>query len=130
LALERNRRLTSLPSAIGDLDNLSYLYVSHNDLTSLPATIGNLSSLPYLSVSDNALTSLPATVGNLGSLQALYANNNQLSGNIQPWASGLKVTGNLHYLGLSGNQCLDVGADTALANWLDNVSYGWRDGCP
>jgi internalin A len=71
--------LTSVPVEIGQLNNLSKLYLNANQLKSLPAEIGQLYNLDELDVHSNPLTSLPAEIGQLNNLRKLYLNSNQLT---------------------------------------------------
>ena len=63
--------LTSLPSEIGQLQNLTALYLWENNLTSLPPEIGQLQNLISLWLSGNDLTSLPPEIGQLQNLTEL-----------------------------------------------------------
>ncbi|XP_061446833.1 leucine-rich repeat and calponin homology domain-containing protein 4 isoform X2 [Rhineura floridana] len=93
--------LRSIPSAIANLQALTYLNVSRNQLTSLPPClcllplkvlvasnnklaslpddIGSLRSLRQLDVSSNDLQSLPASMGGLESLRDLNIRRNQIA---------------------------------------------------
>ena len=74
-----NNQLTSLPTEIGMLPNLKYLYCNNNQLTSLPTEIGMLSNLHDLYCYNNQLTSLPTEIGMLSKLVHLNCNNNLLT---------------------------------------------------
>ncbi|WRT64563.1 uncharacterized protein IL334_001495 [Kwoniella shivajii] len=54
--------LTSLPSALFEISNLTVLSLRGNKLTSLPAAIGELRHLKELNVGLNHLTELPSTI--------------------------------------------------------------------
>ena len=71
--------ITSLPAEIGNLTNLTSLWLSTNELTSLPAEIGNLANLIDLVLDYNSLTSLPAEIGSLTNLTTLWLTFNQLT---------------------------------------------------
>ena len=73
-----------LPSELGNLDSLDWLYLSNNNLTgSVPSELGNLSKLTLLGLNYNNLSgSIPRELGNLSRLQDLYLNDNNLSGSI------------------------------------------------
>jgi len=80
--------LTSLPSEIGNLINLTELNLSRNKLTSLPNEIGNLINLQKLYLSggivgwgryDNQLISLPPEIGKLINLKELDLSSNQFT---------------------------------------------------
>ena len=72
-------RVTRLPEWLGNLTNLTTLYVGDNNLTSLPESLGNLTNLTALGVSSNQLTSLPEWLGNLTNLTRLDVYDNPLS---------------------------------------------------
>jgi len=54
--------MTSLPSEIGNLINLTKLRVSFNQLTSLPVKISNLINLTTLGLNDNPIRILPDSI--------------------------------------------------------------------
>ncbi|WVQ80222.1 hypothetical protein IAT38_002327 [Cryptococcus sp. DSM 104549] len=54
--------LTSIPSALFEVTNLTVLSLRNNGLTSLPAAIGHLVNLKSLNVAINKLTELPSTI--------------------------------------------------------------------
>lgn len=102
LGLESNRRLRTLPSAIGELERLddlnlntmpllqsipeklgdlrvlTILRLANCSLENLPPGIDGLRSLVQLYLYGNKLTSLPDTLGNLSTLQTLDVGNNRL----------------------------------------------------
>ena len=73
-----------IPAEIGNLKNLTYLFLSDNDLSGrIPAEFGNLPKLWNLSLAENNLSGqIPAEIGNLTNLQGLYLLSNNLSGMI------------------------------------------------
>lgn len=76
----QNKGLTSLPSEIGKLTNLTTFDVSHNNLTgALPAEIGKFTKLETLDASDNNLTGIPAEIGKLTKLQTVDFSNNGIT---------------------------------------------------
>ena len=91
--------LTNLPSSIGDLKKLEYIYLDNNNLTSLPSSIGNLKKLEHISLKKNSLESLPSSIGNLKKLQFLMLNNN----NLTKLPSSIGNLTNLIELNLKGN---------------------------
>ena len=84
IKLDYNNLNGSIPSQIGDLENLTRLILDHNLLSdSIPPEIGNLSNLVYLRLNSNDLTGhIPPEIGNLTNLGQLYLGDNNLEGNI------------------------------------------------
>ena len=74
-----SNQLDSLPESIGQLANLTLLYLDENKLTSLPESIGNLTNLTWLNLRRNQLTRLPESIGNLKNLIWLNLRENKLS---------------------------------------------------
>ena len=70
--------LTELPESFTSLSNLANLYISNNWLTSLPENFGNLTSLIILDLGYNKLASIPGSLGDLENLEYLFLFNNQL----------------------------------------------------
>ena len=77
LYLEKHDIIT-IPSNFTQLSSLTSLKFSNNWLTSLPENFGNLTSLIILDLGYNQLGSIPESIGNLGSLEYLFLFNNQL----------------------------------------------------
>ena len=71
-------KLTKLPIGIGNLVNLTDIYLQFNSLSELPAEIGNLRELMVLKLGGNNLSFLPKEIGNLKKLEILTIWNNQL----------------------------------------------------
>ena len=92
--------LTTLPGEIGQLGNLTTLYLDGNQLTTLPGEIGQLGNLTTLDLRGNKLTTLPGEIGQLGNLRKLDLRYNQLT--TLPGEIG--QLGNLTWLDLSYNQ--------------------------
>ncbi|MEI6184153.1 MAG: T9SS type A sorting domain-containing protein [Bacteroidota bacterium] len=120
LYLNMNKLVGSIPLTLGNLSNLYSLDLSSNRLTdSIPSSLGNLNSLSSLELSDNLLTgSIPTSFGKLTSLNNLSINRNKLSDSISSSlgnASNLKTIG-LSYNQLSGNIPSSFGNLTNLTN--------------
>ena len=92
----------AIPSSLGNLTNLTSLYLSHNNLTGqIPGSLGQLLSLSVLDLSRNSLEGLiPLPSMSLGNLSILDMSSNNLSGSIAPDIGTLVK---LQYLNLSSN---------------------------
>lgn len=123
--LSGNNLVGTIPPAIGDLSELTFLTFSNNELTgNIPNEVGELSLLKQLYLGDNALTgSIPPVIGNLTQLESLGLPSNQLQGNIP---SELGSLPKLTYLsiernGLSGEIPSEIWDLTELTTlWIDN----------
>ncbi|NXF11509.1 LRC40 protein, partial [Smithornis capensis] len=102
-----DNQLTSLPSALGQLENLQKLDVSHNQVRSLPEELLRLPRLRSLLLQHNQLSHLPQGLGQLLSLEELDVSNNQLT-DIPP---SLALLVNLVRLNLAWNQLQELPAD-------------------
>ncbi|HSP17766.1 MAG TPA: fibronectin type III domain-containing protein [Thermoanaerobaculia bacterium] len=103
LELGSNGLTGSVPVAIGDLGNLTDLYLQDNSLTgSIPDSIGNLTKLRLLELEQNGFSgTIPPALGRLSSLTDLFLYDNRLGGSIPPELGSLAQ---LQRLGLSTNQ--------------------------
>ncbi|WP_203337289.1 hypothetical protein [Nocardioides limicola] len=131
LYLDGNGLTGSLPAQIADLPHLMLLQASGNALTTVPAEIGELAQLVWLHLYWNDLTELPDEVGDLANLKELILAGNQLTGDISGWAEPLSVIDAVDWLVLADgpgfNDCLTVGEDTDLQDWLDGHDEGWDE---
>ncbi|OMP05203.1 hypothetical protein CCACVL1_02007 [Corchorus capsularis] len=91
-----------IPLSIGNMTNLTSLYLSNNRLTGqIPATLGQLLSLSVLDLSSNSLAgSIPSSFGSLRNLTSLDISSNNLTG---PIPLGIGVLSKLQSLNLSSN---------------------------
>ncbi|MDE5107224.1 MAG: leucine-rich repeat domain-containing protein, partial [Trichodesmium sp. St17_bin3_1_1] len=99
-----NNQLTGeIPSELGNLSKLQYLYLYNNQLTGeIPRGLVKLSNLKNLYLYNNKLTGeIPGELINLSSLDHLYLNNNKLTGEIPEELGGLY---NLDHLYLNNNK--------------------------
>ena len=103
LNLLSNRLTGVIPSQLGSLASLQYLWLYQNQLTgNIPPELGSLASLQYLWLFENQLTGgIPPELGSLASLEDLRLFENQLTGSIPPELGSLA---NLQHLYLYQNQ--------------------------
>jgi hypothetical protein len=98
-----NQLSGSIPESLGNLSNLSQLFMKSNKLNgSIPESLGNLSKLKLLELEENQLSgSIPESLGNLSNLVELALEENQLNGSIPESLGNLS---NLEWLLLNDNQ--------------------------
>jgi len=116
LWLAWNQLTGTIPAELGDLTNLENLRLTSNQLTgTIPAELGNLTNLQYLDLESNQLTgTIPAELGNLTNLPYLFLGSNQLSGTIPAELGNLT---NLIILRLDNNQLTGT-----IPAWLVNLT--------
>jgi len=93
----------SLPSELGDLEELTYMRLNNNSLTgSIPTTIGNLTKLKSLYLSYNQLSGqIPFEMIGMVSLRNLQLNDNKFTGELPETLGGLPL---LTELSVKNNQ--------------------------
>jgi len=69
-------KLTTLPSWIMELFNVTNLYMYGNLIKQLPTELGEMSQLTVLDLSANKLEQVPICIGNLSNLKSLLLNDN------------------------------------------------------
>ncbi len=75
----KNKGLTTLPSQIGQLTALEYLFLDSNAITSVPAQIGSCTKLQNLSLSNNKIATVPSEIGNCVALASCDLSHNSLT---------------------------------------------------
>ena len=110
----------TIPTDLGRLDGLEYLWLGYNQLTGeIPAALGGLASLKSLLFNRNRLTgAVPRELGGLSRLESLWLNENQLSGEIP---ASLGDLNNLRQLLLAGNRL--SGAIPSVLGDLSNLEH-------
>jgi hypothetical protein len=84
--LYSNELSGTIPSELGNLANLEYLYLGWNQLSgSIPAELSDLINLEYLNLYYNQLSGgIPSELGNLANLRTLELGQNRLRRNLIP----------------------------------------------
>ena len=84
IVLLSNKLSGTIPSELGQLSNLEYVFLGNNQLSgTIPSELGQLSNLAGLSLGNNHLTgSIPSELGQLSKLEILYLYSNHLTGTI------------------------------------------------
>ncbi|XP_071952369.1 leucine-rich repeat-containing protein 40-like [Antedon mediterranea] len=96
--------LTSLPGALGDLEQLQRFNASHNQLTCIPDSLWRVTSLTVLNLQHNQLTELPGGIGELRYLEELNLSNNKL----QVISTSIGGLSRLRILNLSENKLTSI----------------------
>jgi Leucine-rich repeat (LRR) protein len=116
ISLSDNNLSGAIPSEIGNLVKLEWLYLGSNKLIQIPPEIGNLVKLTRLGLDENQLTQIPPEIGNLGNLAHLFFEGNQLT-QIPPEIGNLVK---LEWLYLGSNKLTQIPPE--FGNLL-NLSY-------
>ncbi len=74
-----NKKLTRIPSSIGQLTALEVLNINSNNLESLPATLGNINYLTTITAANNNLNTVPSELGQLTNLTLLSLTQNPIT---------------------------------------------------
>ena len=120
LSLQDNQLTGEIPPEIGNLTNLTDLYLQGNQLNGISPEIGNLTNLSKLYLYSNQLTGeIPPEIGDLTNLTGLLLYDNQLTGEIPPEIGNLT---NLEVLYLSDNQ-LTGEIPESICNLVDNNCF-------
>jgi len=118
--ISENQLIGTLPSNLGDLKNLTRLFLDHNQISgNIPPNLGKLSNLEQLFLDSNYLDgNIPAEIGNLNNLVYLVIDDNNLDGTIPKELSNLR---NLYMLHLNDNQL-----SGSIPIEFENLSQLWR----
>eukprot|EP00980_Cylindrotheca_fusiformis_P009151 scaffold1992_cov113-Cylindrotheca_fusiformis.AAC.16 len=144
LDLESNFLTGSMPTHIGQMDTLTYLYIRRNELKgdlsflesgtmtiamwldgneftgTIPAQIGQLGNLASLSMSKNKLIgSIPNEMGNAMKLRRVWLNDNDLTGTIP---NSLSQLSKLEVFEVHNNK-LDGSMPTGICDRFESVTY-------
>lgn len=127
LTLRSNYISGTIPPEIGNLSEISLLYLDNNLFTGpLPSTLGQLSNLFVLSIAQNKFSGeIPPSIGNLNQLTELYLQENQLSGTIPTSLAGCQklVALNLSRNGLNGSISGQMFSKLNQLSWLLDLSH-------
>ncbi len=118
--LHNNNLIGSVPSEIGNLSSLYYLFLNDNKLTSIPMEIGGLSELTKLYIGSNLLSNIPSEICNLNKLVELSICKNQLT-NIPNEIGDLSA---LKYFDLSVNQLTSIPVGIGKLSALTDLYLG------
>uniref|UniRef100_A0A7S2XRA3 RapA2 cadherin-like domain-containing protein n=1 Tax=Attheya septentrionalis TaxID=420275 RepID=A0A7S2XRA3_9STRA len=119
IEMERNNVVGTIPSEMGNLDQLRFLYLERGGLSgSIPNELGNITTLQVLDLDFNDLTgTIPESIFSNNNLGQLDLNNNFLSGTISAGILNSQDTLNfiqLHNNLMTGTIPEEVGASTLL----------------
>ncbi|XP_050462186.1 protein lap1-like isoform X1 [Cataglyphis hispanica] len=104
-------KLSTLPSWIMELFNVTNLYMYGNLIKQLPMEFGQMNQLTVLDLSANKLGHIPSCIGNLRNLKSLFLNDNF----VERLPVELSKLRNLEILSISGNQIV------ALPEWIGSL---------
>ena len=105
LYLNSNSLTGTIPSQLGSMTSMTGLYLYSNSLTgTIPSQLGSITSMKYLYLYSNSLTgTIPSELGNLNTLVWLYLQGNNLQGSVP---TSILTLPKLNSINLSGNQLL------------------------
>ena len=130
ISLVQNQLSGPIPDELGDLSNLTELYLGHNRLDAqIPPALGRLSNLIGLNLRENQLSGeIPSELGNLHNLESLDLAGNLLTGCVP---AGLQdVTYNdfaelgLPFCGTVVPDIPDLAIEAFSVSWLEDSSGG------
>jgi Leucine-rich repeat (LRR) protein len=126
-----NQLTGTIPSELGNLLNLTGLYLNDNQLTGpIPVELGRLVNLNQLSIESNLLNGpIPIELGNLVNLNQLLLGANQLTGLVPPELGNLANLTSLHLQGNQLSGCFPESLQTFCNNdynFADNLALPWK----
>ena len=130
LSIANNSLTGTIPSELGNLADLSYLYLGANSLNgNIPKELGNLTNLSYLHIGNNSLSgSIPKELGNLTKLTGIYLFSNDLTGAIpQEWVDITNVNYSGNLLVGPGLSISSVERDALVALYNSTDGANWKD---
>ena len=126
----KNKKITYIPKEIGNLTNLTSLYLDSNQIKELPKEIGNLTNLTSLDLGNNQIKELPKEIGNLTNLTSLDLYKNQ----IKELPKEIGNLTNLTELYLTSNQIKELPKEignltnlTSLYLWDNQISSSEKE---
>ncbi len=126
IMLISNNLTGTIPSEIGDLTKLEWLYFRDNNLTgTIPRDIVKLTNLEYLYLENNNLTgTIPKDIGNMTNLKFLSLHSNNLIGTIPNSIKKLHIFDK--YLQLYENCSLRTEDQSVIDFLNDNTLLGYQ----
>ncbi|KAK9456971.1 Endonuclease/exonuclease/phosphatase [Dipodascopsis uninucleata] len=118
--------LRNLSISLFNYQFLDKLYINHNRLTTLPAAIGKLNQLSILDLSGNLLSALPAEIGLIVNLKMLLLFDNNI--HVLPPELGLLYK--LDVLGIEGNPLPESTKTLMAKEGTKGVVVDLRDNSP
>lgn len=122
----------SVPSSMKNLTDLRYLDLSYNNtyVTSVPSWIEDLTNLTTLYLGSNRIATVPTWIGDLANLRQLDLGFTDVAGDISAWAKPLSLTATqMERLFLTNYRCKNTGDDAELEAWLNVKAPNWTGNC-
>lgn len=125
--LSHNQLEGSLPTELGDLDQLRHLKITHNSRLSgaIPREFGRLTRLRTLNLESNRISGpIPHEIGLLPHLQVIRLSRNDLSGELPP---SILSSATLSYIDLTDNELTGViPADFSVRSRIYTLRLGYN----